>query len=61
MAYTPEGAIPPNCGSTLGTFFPLNIFFSLWSLSVSPTLLYSGRYFGHTSTLPHILRPDAVS
>ena len=33
MAYTPEGSLLPNCGSTLSTYFPPpTVFFSLLSL-----------------------------
>jgi hypothetical protein len=39
MAYTPADAIPPNCGSTLGTFFPVNVFFSFGVLAF-PLLYY---------------------
>lgn len=28
LAYTPSGAIPPNCTSTLGMLYPVTIFFS---------------------------------
>lgn len=51
LAYTPSGAIPPNCTSTLSTSSPLTIFFSFSSLTVTcATQVMLFKIFKYAST-----------